>query len=224
MISRYPFSASALSNSANLVLLPVWGDARAQRRHLADDPCDGPRRGRDARATQRLWSCGTRRVGFTALGDDGRRCGPGPARLGDRGRRSGRGVGTELARVDRRRARRDDRGRGAGAGQHAVPRHRSRVRPHAQRRSGAVHRARVPRHRLPGAARERRGRAARARAHGPAVGRRRRRVGRLGRVPRVWTRRAPTPTSTRASRRSDPTIRATWSSRPGRRATRRASS
>ena len=133
-------------------------------------------------ATARAASA-TPRPSSTATGaSTSRRCGAmvddaarGADRVGHRARRPGRGVGAELARVDRRRARRHDRGRRARADQHPLPRRGGGVRPRAQRRARAVHRARVPRHRLPGAARERGRRAARARAHDPARGRARRR-------------------------------------------------
>ena len=166
---------------------------------------------------------GSRRIDFAtlrAMVDDG---GALAAGVGHRARRPGRGVGAELARVDRRRARRDDRRRCARTGQHAVPRRRGRVRPRPQPRAGAVHRARVPRHRLPGAARERGRRAARARAHDPALRRRRRRDRSAGTSSSARGARYPKPTSTRASSRSAPTIPATSCSPRERPAIRRAS-
>ena len=105
---------------------------------------------------------GDRRVDLRrALGDRSTDAARALLAVGHRARRPGRGLGAELARVDRRRARRHDRGRRARPGEHAVQGRRGRVRPRAQRRARAVHRARVPRHRLPGAARRRRRRAAR---------------------------------------------------------------
>ena len=91
----------------------------AQRGHVAVDSRHGPGRG----ATRRLRRGGRvrRPAGHVrrTLGDGGERR-PRADRVGDRAARPCRGVGTELARVDRRRARRDDGRRRPRPRQHPV--------------------------------------------------------------------------------------------------------
>ena len=184
----------------------------ATRRAPVGERRGGGRR-RPARSTSRRCA---------ALVDDAAR---GARGVGHRDRRPGRGLGAELARVDRRRARRDDRGRRARAGQHALPGRRGGVRPRAQRRAGALHRARVPRHRLSRAARRAPGVALPALEHtvllagAPDDGRDRAGTTFVARRTRGDRRRAR-----RAGRvRSAPTIRATSCSPRARPGARRAS-
>ena len=168
---------------------------------------------------------GTRRVGFASLAEMVARRGAGAARVGDRARRPGRGVGAELPRMDRRRARRDDRRRRARPGQHPLP---GAEAAYVLARSGARVLFTVRGFLdtdypalLAGAGVDAPG----ARAHDPA--RRRRRDGddaiAWDDVPRPRRRGARRRRSTRASRRSAPTTRATSCSRRARPATRRAS-
>ena len=168
---------------------------------------------------------GDRRIDFATLRTHGRRRG---ARallaVGHRARRPRCGVGAELARVDRRRARHHDRGRRARPDQHALQGRRGGVRARAQRRPGAVHRARVPRHRLS----RRCSRAAGVEL--PALEHTILLAGEPTTAAIAWDdfvargdAWCPTPISTRASRRSAPTTRATSCSRRARPAARRAS-
>ena len=80
----------------------------------------------------------------------GRRAGA--ARVGRRARRPGGGLGAELHRVDRRRARGHDRRRRPGPREHPLQGHRGGVRARAQRRPDPLHGPGVPRHRLSRAA------------------------------------------------------------------------
>ena len=83
---------------------------------LADDPGDGRRRRRAASATPRRWSTATAASTSPTLVDDARRITAGADRVGHRAGRPRRGLGAELARVDRRRARVTTRRRRARAG------------------------------------------------------------------------------------------------------------
>ena len=95
---------------------------------MADDSRHGPRR----RAPSGRRRGGRRRRPARHLrgaAGHGRRRGRASLdRVGHRARRPGRGVGAELARVDRRRARHHDRGRRARPDQHPLPRRGGGVR------------------------------------------------------------------------------------------------
>ena len=174
------------------------GSRGAQRGHVADDPGHGAGRGAPLRRRRGRGRRRRRRVDFAALAAMVADAARALLASGVAAGRPGRGVGAELARVDRRRARRDDGRRGARPGQHPLPGRRGGLRPRPQRRPRAVHRPRLPRHRLPGAARRRRRAAPGARAHGPPLGRRRRRDRWRG----TSSSRAATPCATRTRRRA----------------------
>ena len=193
---------------------------------MADDSGDGARPPRGAHPDRRgRCVSGTRRVDATRRWSRGSTR---PARAlvaaGHRARRPRRGVGTELDRVDRRRARHHHRRRRARAGQHAVQGRRGGVRARAQRRARCSSRCAgsstptTPRCSPTPASRSPRSstRSCSSGADGDgAVA--------LGRLPRARATRSPTPRSTRASPRSAPTTRATSCSRRARPGARRAS-
>ena len=197
---------------------------RAQRGHVADDSRDGPRRGARRFGDAEAVVDGDRRVDFADAARPGRRRGArarsrraSSAATGSRCGRRTRSSGSSPRSASRPPAACSSRSTPASG-------RRGGVHPRAQRRPRALHRARVPRHRLPGAARERRRRRSRrssTRSCSPATPTTR---------AIAWDdflargdARDRRPTSTRASRRSAPTIRATSCSRRARPAARRAS-
>ena len=124
--AAFPSTLRAFSNA-------LTGDAGAQRGHVADHSRHGSRRREPA---------GRRRGGrrrrparhLLRAAAHGRRRRPRPDRVRHRPRRSGRGVGAELARVDRRRARHHDCRRCARPDQHPLQRRRGGLHPRAKQR------------------------------------------------------------------------------------------
>ena len=133
MISRISVTCKTVRSRTASGVLRRRGTG-AQRGHVADDPGHGAGRRAPRSATPRRSStatAGSASPRSSAMVADAARA---LLAAGDRARRPGRGLGAELARVDRRRARRHHGGRRARPGEHPLPGRRGGVRARPQRR------------------------------------------------------------------------------------------